>query len=147
MKYPELTVSAVIFNPENEVLLCKSHKWDDKYVIPGGHVEYGEKLEDALRREILEETGLEIKGIKPLGIKECFYNNGFYKDRHFLFMDYLCKTDSTEVTLNDEAEDYVWVKLSNLHLYELGGFTGSLLDKLTDREDGDKAESIYYNYE
>ncbi len=145
MKYPELTVSAIIFNSRNEILLCRSHKWDNKYVIPGGHVEYGEKLEDALRREILEETGLNIFSIKLFGIKECFYSNEFYKDRHFLFMDYTCRTDSEEVTLNDEAEESVWAKLSELHTYELGGFTESLLNKLT-HQDGNNAECIFYNY-
>jgi len=56
MKYPELTVSALIYNPQDQILLCRSHKWDDRYSIPGGHVEYGETLEEALRREIDEET-------------------------------------------------------------------------------------------
>lgn len=44
-KYPEPTVSAVIFNPAGKILLCKSHKWGNKYVIPGGHIELGEKGE------------------------------------------------------------------------------------------------------
>ena len=148
MKYPELTVSAVIFNSENKILLCRSHRWDDKYVIPGGHVEYGETLENALRREIMEETGLEIRDIKLLGIKECFYSNDYYKDRHFIFMDYRCKTDGREVTLNSEAEEYVWADLSELSEYELGGFTGSLLGKLVaPNENNDDSERIYYNYE
>jgi nucleoside triphosphatase len=147
MKYPELTVSAIIFNAQNEILLCRSHKWDNKYVIPGGHVEYGEKLEDALRREILEETGLSISSIKLIGIKECFYNNTHYKDRHFLFMDYTCKADTLEVTLNNEAEEYVWSKLSDLHTYELGGFTESLFNKLINQNEKMNTTNIYYNYE
>lgn len=60
MKYPEPTVGAVIFNPDNKILLCKSHKWDHKYVIPGGHIELGEKMEEALKREILEENEVTI---------------------------------------------------------------------------------------
>ncbi len=145
-RYPELTVSAVIFNPQNEILLCRSHKWDDKFIIPGGHVEYGEKMEDALIREIDEETGLKIHDIRLLGIKECFYTNDFYKDRHFLFIDYQCRTDSIDVVLNDEAEEYVWVKLSDIDKYELGGFTASLLEKLTDKSKENDTENIYYNY-
>ncbi|ADL12770.1 NUDIX hydrolase [Acetohalobium arabaticum DSM 5501] len=57
MKYPEPTVGAVIFNPDDEILLCKSNKWDNKYVIPGGHIELGERMEKALIREIKEEKG------------------------------------------------------------------------------------------
>lgn len=48
-QFPEPTVGALIFNPEGKVLLMKSHKWHHKYVLPGGHVELGEKLEEALR--------------------------------------------------------------------------------------------------
>ncbi len=58
MKYPVPVVGAVIINPDNKILLCKSHKWNDEYVIPGGHIELGEKMEEALEREILEEDGL-----------------------------------------------------------------------------------------
>jgi len=42
----------------------KSHKWHDAYVIPGGHIELGETAEEALRREIKEETALDIYGIE-----------------------------------------------------------------------------------
>ncbi len=60
MKYPEPTVGAIIFNPDNKILLCKSHKWNNKYVIPGGHIELGwKKMEEDFKREIFEETGLE----------------------------------------------------------------------------------------
>ena len=53
MRYPEPTVGAIIFNPDNKILLCKSHKWNNKYIIPGGHIELGTKMEAALKREIL----------------------------------------------------------------------------------------------
>ena len=48
MKYPEPTVGAIIFNPDNKILLCKSHKWNNQYIIPGGHIELGEGMEEAL---------------------------------------------------------------------------------------------------
>ena len=136
----------LFFNTANQILLCKSHKWDDKYIIPGGHVEFGEKLEDALKREILEETALEIHSIKLIGIKECFYSNSYYKNRHFLFMDYICKTEMTKVVLNDEAEDYIWIPLEDIDNYDLGGFTGALINKIADHKKSSDKEEIYYNY-
>jgi nucleoside triphosphatase len=63
-KYPEPTCGAIIFNRNNKIFLMRSHKWHGKYVIPGGHIELGEKMKDSLKREIKEETGLEIYGIK-----------------------------------------------------------------------------------
>jgi nucleoside triphosphatase len=55
MRYPEATVGAVILNSEDKVLICKSNKWNQKYVIPGGHIEAGESMEEALVREVKEE--------------------------------------------------------------------------------------------
>ena len=110
-QYPEPTVGALIFNSQDEVLLMRSHKWRDKYVIPGGHIELGERMEDALRREIAEETGLAIKDIEFIGYQEFVYDDAFWKKRHFIFFDYVCRTDSVSVTLNDEAQEYVWVSL------------------------------------
>jgi len=109
--YPEPTVGALILNPDGEVLLIRSHKWKDAYVMPGGHIELGERMEDALRREILEETGLEIEVVEFLGHQEFVYDEAFWKHRHFIFFDYVCKALSTDVTLNDEAQEYAWVSL------------------------------------
>jgi len=143
-KYPEPTVGAVIFNPEGKILLCKSHKWGNKYVIPGGHIELGEKMEDALKREIFEETGLHIYDIKLIGIKESIYSDTFYEKKHFIFIDYLCKTDTSVVTLNDEAESYEWVDLNEIENYDLGGFTKDLLLKI--KYDSQDYVKIFYKY-
>ena len=143
MQYPETTVGAIIFNPENKILLCKSHKWDNKYVIPGGHIESGEKMEDALKREIMEETGLEIYDIKLIGIKESIFSETFHEKKHFIFIDYTCKTNSYNVVLNDEAEEYLWADLSKIESYDLGGFTKSLLLELKNHKN---QIGIFYNY-
>ena len=73
--FPEPTVRILIFNPRGELLLTKSHKWRGKYVVPGGHIELGETAVDAARREIKEETGLEIRDIEFLCWQECVYDD------------------------------------------------------------------------
>ena len=109
--FPEPTVGALIFDPADRLFLMRSHKWADKYVVPGGHVELGETLEAALRREVLEETGLTISEITFVGVQEFVYDPAFWQPRHFLFFDYACRTGSTQVRLNDEAEEYMWVTI------------------------------------
>jgi nucleoside triphosphatase len=146
MQYPEPTVGAIIFNPDNKILLCKSHKWDNKYVIPGGHIELGESMEDALKREILEETGLEIYDIKLISLKESIYSDNFHKQKHFIFIDYICKTDSYSVTLNEEAQEYNWVNLDEIDSYKLGGFTKELLTELKNKQNSKHKTEIFYNY-
>lgn len=144
--YPEPTVGAVIFNPEGKVLLCKSHKWGNKYVIPGGHIELGEKMEEALIREIKEETGLDIYDIKLLSLTESIYSDMYHEKKHFIFIDYQCRTDSYDVALNDEAEEYVWADLQKLDDYEIGGFTKELLINMKNKETSEFYTGIFYNY-
>ena len=110
-KYPEPTVGALIFNKRGKLLLVKSHKWKGKYVIPGGHIELGETAEQALKREVKEETGLEISNIKFVQLQEFIFDKHFWKKRHFIFLDYSGKTSSKKVKLNDEGQEFVWVSI------------------------------------
>ena len=109
--YPEPTVGALIFNPEGNLFLMRSHKWHGKYVIPGGHIELGENMETALKREVKEETNLDIHDIEFLLFQEFIYGKTFWHKGHYIFFDYACKTESTDVKLNEEAEEYAWVSI------------------------------------
>jgi len=110
-KYPEPTVGALIFNKEGKIFLMKSPKWKNKYVIPGGHVEMGETLKQAIEREIKEETGLNIFDIEFVYFQEFIYGNAFWKKRHFMFFDFSCRTNSTKVKPNKEVSEYRWATL------------------------------------
>jgi nucleoside triphosphatase len=74
-------------------------------------VELGERIEEAVKREAKEETGLDVYDLEFINFQEFIYDPSFWKPRHFIFFDYACKTDSTDVQLNDEAEEYTWVAL------------------------------------
>jgi len=108
--FPEPTVGAFIFNRRGELLLLQSHKWPGRYVVPGGHVELGERLEEAVVREAREETGLDVSEIEFINFQQFIYDPAFWKKRHFIFFDFACQTDDTRVQLNDEAEGFTWVR-------------------------------------
>ena len=108
-KRPEISAGALIFNSEGKVFLMKSHKWSNKYVLPGGHVEFGEKIESALKREIKEETKLNIYDLNFLTLDEIIFSPYYEKKTHFISPIFLCKTDTEEVKLSSEAEKFVWV--------------------------------------
>ena len=110
-KYPEPTVGALIFNKEGKLLLMKSPKWFDKFVIPGGHVELGEKIEDAVKREVKEEVGLDVFDTEFIHVVQFIFDKDFHEKRHFIGFQYACKTDSTKIKTNSEVSSYVWVSL------------------------------------
>lgn len=112
-KYPEPTVGALILNPKQEIFLVKSHKWHNTYVMPGGHIELGEKMTDALKREIKEETGMKISNIHFLSLHEFIFQKTYWKKKHLLFINFYCTSQYTDkITLNDEAEEYTWVSIA-----------------------------------
>lgn len=126
--YPEPTVGGFIINSKGEVLLCHSDKWMDNYTIPGGHIELGERIEDALKREVKEEVGLEVDPVRLLLIQEAIYSEEFYKPRHFIFFDYLCTARSSDVQIdNREIQSYVWVKPEETLEMRVDTFTKRLL--------------------
>ncbi|MBU0476505.1 NUDIX domain-containing protein [Patescibacteria group bacterium] len=110
-KYPEPIIGALIFNQEDKVFLMTSPKWKGKYVVPGGHIELGETIEEAIKREIKEETNLDIFNIQFITLQEFIFGEDFHQKKHFLFLDYACETKDTDVVLNKEGSGYVWVTI------------------------------------
>ncbi len=66
-----VAVSAYVTIADHEVLLVKTHWRSDTWELPGGQVEEGESLSEAVRREVLEETGIKIN---PIGVTGVYYN-------------------------------------------------------------------------
>jgi nucleoside triphosphatase len=126
-QYPEPTVGALIFNQEGKALLIVSPKWHGKYAIPGGHIELGETIEQALKREIKEETNLDIFDIHFLTLQEFIFGEEFYEKKHFLFIDYVCQTNDTNVILNEEGNDYVWASIDEALKLPLEPYTKATL--------------------
>lgn len=107
---PRVTVGAMIFDKNDKILLLKSQKFGGKYIFPCGHVEFGETLENAVKREVFEETGLKVKEINFLKILEFIKSKEYHNDSlHFVGIQFTCKTDKAGVKLNEEAESYLWV--------------------------------------
>lgn len=74
----ELTVLCLIENGDKILLQNRTKKDWQGYALPGGHVEQGESFIDAVKREMKEETGLEIKNPKLVGVKQFPIENGRY---------------------------------------------------------------------
>jgi phosphoglycolate phosphatase-like HAD superfamily hydrolase/ADP-ribose pyrophosphatase YjhB (NUDIX family) len=111
---PLATVGALIFNARREVLMIRTHKWSGLWGIPGGKIKRGEPALAALRRELKEETGLNIKDIKFVLVQDCISSKEFYRDAHFVLLNYTCRcvAKNPRVVLNEEAREFQWLKLA-----------------------------------
>lgn len=128
--YPEATAGALIVNPKGDVLIVRSSKWNDKFTVPGGHIELGERAEDAIKREVKEETGLDVEPVKLLLVQQAIYPENYYKHEHFIFMDYLCQAQSSEVKLDGrELQEYVWVRPEKALELDLEKYTRNFVNK------------------
>src|SRR5437879_8818399 len=132
--FPEPTVGALIVNNERKILLAKSHKWFDKYTLPGGHIEVGESIIDAVRREVKEEVGLDVEVVEMLLVQEAIFAPEFYKKKHFIFIDFYCKSKDQLVKLDqNEIQDYIWVYPGAAYNLKLDSFTRKTLDRYLKR--------------
>ena len=129
-KFPLATVGALIFNSKNEVLMIRTHKWSNLWGIPGGKIKWGETSEAALRREILEETGMKISGIKFVLVQDCIRSKKFYRDAHFVLLNYTCRCagKNPRVKLNDEGREFRWIKIAEAKKLKLNKPTRILID-------------------
>ncbi|MCK4967537.1 MAG: NUDIX domain-containing protein [Candidatus Aenigmarchaeota archaeon] len=131
-QYPQPVVGPLMFNDKNEIFLVKATKFGGKYTIPGGHIEIGETMQEALKREIKEETNLEIKDIEFFMIQEGINKQEIEcnTDNHFIFIDFICKAKTFDVILEKrEAESYVWITPKNALKLELNKSTRALIEE------------------
>ncbi len=135
-RYPEPTVGALIVRSDGDLLLIRSPKWEGVLTVPGGHIELGETMEQALRREVREEVGLDVEVVRLLLIQEAIYSPEFWKRRHFVFFDFLCRTSGEAVTVDGfEAEDFLWARPEEALRLKLSVFTRNLVKKYVEEKE------------
>lgn len=69
----------------------------------------GESLIDCVRREVKEETNLNISNIELIDTRESIFPKDFFEERHFIFFDFCTKVVSDDIILNDELQEFAWV--------------------------------------
>jgi phosphoglycolate phosphatase len=130
---PIATVGALIHDGAGHVLVVRTHKWGDRWGIPGGKIERGEPSITALRREILEETGIELREIEFTMVQDCIDSPEFQRPEHFLLLNYTARACTTDVQLNDEAQDFQWLTPTAALALDLNQPTRLLLKEALDR--------------
>jgi len=118
---PVVGVGAIIIC-DGKILLekRKGEPGKGKWSVPGGLVELGERAEDAVIREVKEETGLDVAGPELIDVVDNIVRdeNGEIK-WHFIIIDYFVKLKGGELRAADDAEELKWVPLDDVEKYDL----------------------------
>lgn len=113
---PYLAVSAAIIR-DGKVLIVRRARppASGVFTLPGGVVETGETLHDALRREVSEETGLAVEPIALAGHREVIVRDAAGRtERHFIILPFAARWLAGEVTLNEELAEAHWLDPAEL---------------------------------
>ena len=131
-QFPITAVSGAVFDLQGRILLvCRANPpAQGKWSLPGGVVQLGETLEGALKREISEECGLEIQ----VGPIVCASSRIIHDEEnriryHYVLLDYLCRSDSGEVTVGSDASEARWIYVDDVEDYDLTEGLGSVIHK------------------
>jgi ADP-ribose pyrophosphatase YjhB (NUDIX family) len=126
--YPLVTVGALVVGPSGRLLLIRTHKWRDRWGVPGGKVDLGETLLAAVHREVREETGLELGAVVWAPVHEAVDHPQFHRPAHFVLLNFVARSIGEAVTLNDEAQAHAWLTADEALLLDLNHPTRALVE-------------------
>ncbi len=112
-------VGAVIEDGAGRLLLVK-HKparggfWQGKWICPGGSLELGETIEEGIKREVKEETNLEIELIKPIPPFDRVVREGNKVSLHVVYLNYLARLVGGKLKPESDVGEAVWVEKKRL---------------------------------
>jgi 8-oxo-dGTP diphosphatase len=91
-----------------------------EWSIPGGLLELGESLDQGVRRELAEETGLEVRVLDLIEVFERVFPDDDGRTKyHFVILDYLCEAVSGEARAASDVTDAAWAQEDELASYSL----------------------------
>lgn len=140
---PIAGVGAVVLDADNRILLVRRGQAPlaGEWSLPGGALELGERLEDGVRREVQEETGLDVEPLEIVAVFDHIsLDNAPERVRfHYVLVDYRCRVlggtlaSATDVT---EARWVSWSELNGHSAYAVRPFTLTVIRKALDQASG-----------
>ena len=127
--YPRVGVGAVVLRGEHVLLVRRGGQPSSgKWSLPGGMVELGETTVDAIRREVTEECGCDVRVIDVAGVITRVVRDGDGRVRyHWVLVDYLAYADSDRIEAGTDAAEARWATLPEIEQLDV---TDGLLDMI-----------------
>jgi 8-oxo-dGTP diphosphatase len=118
---PVVGVGGVVIRDGRALLIKRgSAPLKNQWSIPGGTLELGESIQEGVRRELLEETGIEVRVGELIEVFDRIFRDEAGKIQyHFVIVDYLCEAISGEAKAASDVTDVAWVNEADLWNYKL----------------------------
>jgi len=101
-----------------------------RWSLPGGVVEAGERIEDALRREVKEETGLDVEVIELIEVFERIQRDTEGRpEYHYVLLDYYCEPRGGRLQAASDVARAEWVRREDVGRYPLTSGAGEVIEK------------------
>jgi ADP-ribose pyrophosphatase YjhB (NUDIX family) len=128
---PLVGAGAVILDGDNVLLIRRaSEPLKGQWSLPGGRLELGETVQQAILRETREETGLDVEPLQLLGVYDLIDRDETNAIRyHYLLVDWICTVSGGELRAGDDATEVTWAHRTTLAQYNLADFTLHAIEK------------------
>ena len=133
-EYPErpmVGVGGVVIDGDRVLLVRRAREpLKGEWSLPGGLVEVGESLADAVRREIAEETGLEVRVEGIVKVLDRITRDKRRRVKyHYVLVDFLCRADGGVLRASSDVSEARWVRRRDLAKYSLRPATLRVIEK------------------
>jgi 8-oxo-dGTP diphosphatase len=127
--HPVVGVGAVVVRDGRALIIKRAHEpRKGEWSLPGGLLELGESLQDAARREIKEETNLDVT-VGPIieTFDRVHRDDGGQVRYHFVIVDFVCWSESGDATPGSDAEDAAWVTGDEIDAYRVNAHAKAVI--------------------
>ena len=119
-RHPIVGVGGIVIRKDCVLLIRRGREpLKGEWSIPGGMLELGESLADGVKREVLEETGLQVRPLEAITVFDRVQKNGKRIQYHYVIVDYICRPAGGRLKSGSDVLDARWVKREDLPNYRV----------------------------
>lgn len=127
---PQLGVGALVIKQENVLLVRRANSpKQGLWTVPGGRVRLGETLQQAVEREVLEETGLRVRAGRPVHVFDLIEGEPGHWQYHYVIVDLMASYLEGELEAGDDALEARWFRAEELDDPQIDDETRNLIAK------------------
>lgn len=130
-KRPMAGVGALIMQGDKVLLIRRRYEpGEGKWSIPGGLIELGEKADEAVKREVKEEIGIDVEVEHLIDAADIIVRENEKIKYHFVLLGFLCKPTSGDIKPNQEVMDFGWFSSDELKILDITRTAEDILKKV-----------------